>query len=79
MIILTGDDDGSVYLFESFSDTNTTEWRYNMTEIFHAGGTVGTPAVHDVNDDGYMEIFIPAYTDNELYTYTFEPANWSIT
>ena len=76
MIILTGDDDGSVYLFESFSDTDTTEWRYSKTEVFHARGTVGTPAVGDVDHDGYTEVFIPAYTDNKLHTYTFKPQNW---
>ncbi|XP_071799351.1 uncharacterized protein [Asterias amurensis] len=73
MILLTGDDDSNVYLFESTSDNDPSVWTYTMTSIFYAQGTIGGPVIKDIDGDGYAEVFIPAYSEGTLNVYTFKP------
>ena len=73
MILLTGDDDGNVYMFENDADNDPSVWSYTYQSFFYAQGTVGSPAIKDVDNDGFMEIFIPAYSAGELHVYTFKP------
>ena len=73
MLILTGDDDGNVYMFESDDDLDPSVWTYTKQSFFSARGTVGSPTVEDIDGDGYMEVFIPAYSEGKLHVYTFKP------
>ncbi len=74
LIILSGDDNGHVYLFENDNDSDPSVWTYTYESFFYAKGTVGAPAVKDVDGDGFMEIFVPAYTEGTINTYTFKPS-----
>ncbi|XP_033636743.1 uncharacterized protein LOC117297703 [Asterias rubens] len=73
LILLTGDDDSNVYVFESTSDNDPSVWTYTMTSIFYAKGTIGGPVVKDIDGDGYAEVFIPAWSEGTLNVYTFKP------
>ncbi|XP_022106944.1 uncharacterized protein LOC110988043, partial [Acanthaster planci] len=73
LILLTGDDDSNVYVFESTADNDPSVWSYTKTSIFYAKGTVGGPAIKDIDGDGYAEIFIPAWSEGTLNVYTFKP------
>jgi len=73
LIMLTGDDDSNVYVFESTADSDPSVWSYTKTSIFYAKGTVGGPAIKDVDGDGYAEVFIPAWSQGTLNVYTFKP------
>lgn len=58
-------------MFEAVSE-DPHNWRYTKTTIHDAGaGTVGEIAAADVNNDGFLEVFIPAYNKNEVVVYTF--------
>eukprot|EP00057_Strongylocentrotus_purpuratus_P004366 XP_003728542.1 PREDICTED: uncharacterized protein LOC100889205 [Strongylocentrotus purpuratus] len=73
-IMLTGDDDSTIYVFEAESDSNSNNWSYTQTAIFEAeSGTVGAPSVRDVDGDDYVEVFVPAYSDGSLHVLTYTP------
>ncbi|XP_077864472.1 uncharacterized protein LOC144349987 [Saccoglossus kowalevskii] len=72
-IILSGDDDGNVYLFTAEDDKDPSNWNYAYASIFAAEGIVGSVSVKDVDGDNYEELFIPAYSQNELHIMTFAP------
>nr|XP_054765187.1 uncharacterized protein LOC129271964 [Lytechinus pictus] len=73
LLLLTGDDDGKIYIFESEDYDDITNWNYNETIIFSVPGTVGAMSVQDINGDGYNEIFIPGYSVSRFHIYTFAP------
>ncbi|XP_038069638.1 uncharacterized protein LOC119738760 [Patiria miniata] len=72
LILLTGDDDSNVYILESTIDNDPSVWSYTMTSVFYAEGTVGSPAIQDIDGDGFPELFIPAWTQGTLSVYTFK-------
>ena len=58
-------------MYEANSE-NANDWSYTKTTIHDAGdGTVGEVAAADVNNDGSLEVFVPAYNKNEIVVYTF--------
>ncbi|XP_072024517.1 uncharacterized protein [Amphiura filiformis] len=74
LIMLSGDDDGNVYLFENNADADPAVWSYTFKSFFSSNGTVGSPAINDIDGDGYMDVFVPASTDGQIHTYTFKPS-----
>lgn len=55
IIILSGDDDGCLYLFEALHDDDPSNWEYSKTIIYKSQkSTVGQPSIEDV--DGVMDI-----------------------
>lgn len=71
-ILLSGDDDGHAYYLEPRSD-EPSDWTYEMQIILNAGdGTVGELSFADVDGDGYVEIFVPSYSTNEVFVYKFQ-------
>lgn len=75
VILLSGDDDGRAYMFEADSQ-NPNDWSYTKTTFCDAGdGTVGELSTGDVTNDGYLEVFVPSYSQNEIIVYSFKPNN----
>jgi hypothetical protein len=68
-IVLSGDGSQMCYLLVPNGAFN-----YTVSTLVNVGGTVGTPAVGDVDNDGYVEIFVPAYDANLIYAFTFAPS-----
>ena len=50
-----------------------SDFEYEEKILVNTGGTVGEIAVADVDDDGYSEIFIPAYDKNKIYIHRVIP------
>ncbi|XP_067667929.1 uncharacterized protein [Haliotis asinina] len=72
LVLLSGDDDGRAYLLKP-SSASGSDWTYDKETFLDVGqGTVGEPAVKDVDGDGYKEIFVPAYNQGYVYVYTFK-------
>ncbi|XP_002127502.2 uncharacterized protein LOC100183211 [Ciona intestinalis] len=69
-IMVSGDDDGNAYVLTADSE-DANQWSYSQTTIFKGSGTVGGIAVGDVDGDGFMEVFIPAYTMKEITVMTY--------
>lgn len=73
MILLSGDDDGRAYMFTPNSE-DPTDWSYISNTFCDAGdGTVGELAAADVDGDGYVDVFVPSYNQNEVLVYSFKP------
>ncbi|CAF0972858.1 unnamed protein product [Rotaria sordida] len=70
ILILSGDDDGCVYLLEAIHDNDPSNWEYSM-KIIHQSekSTIGQVSVEDVDSDGHPEMFVPAYNEGIVYIY----------
>lgn len=70
ILILAGDDDGCVYLLEAIHDDDPSNWEYS-TKIIHQSekSTIGQISVEDVDNDGHLEMFVPAYNEGIVYIY----------
>lgn len=44
-----------------------------MFQIFRAFGTVGAIAVADIDDDGFQEVFVPAYSTSQIIVMSYKP------
>lgn len=71
-ILVDGDDNGTVVILTPQS-LNAADWGYNISLIETGSGTVGSPAVGDLNGDLYADIVVPVYTDNRVDVWTFFP------
>ncbi|KAJ8315830.1 hypothetical protein KUTeg_006276 [Tegillarca granosa] len=73
VIVLSGDDDHKAYLLHAASNS-VSDWSYTsdiLIDMHH--GTIGGISFADVNGDGNIEVFVPAYTNNSVFVYTLEP------
>jgi len=70
VIVLSGDDDGCVYLLEAANDNDPSDWQYSLTKIYESGNsTVGQMSVEDVDNDGHPEVFVPVYNQGQVLIY----------
>jgi hypothetical protein len=70
IIILSGDDDGCVYLLQAVHDDDPNDWQYYMKTIHESkGSTIGQISIEDVDNDGHPELFVPAYNEGIVYIY----------
>ncbi|NQD36609.1 VCBS repeat-containing protein [Permianibacter sp. IMCC34836] len=72
-IMVSGDGSQRVHWLAPTS-TSSSDWNYQERIVVDVGGTVGQLAIADVNGDGYVEVFVPAYDANKIYAFTFAPA-----
>jgi len=50
------------------------DWSYSEVTFCDAGdGTVGEISAGDVDGDGFLEVFVPSYSQNEVIVYSFKP------
>lgn len=71
-IVVSGDGARQAYLLRPAA-TADRPWAYESKVFFKSSGIVGMPAVGDVNDDGYADLFVPAYGEGLVYSFTFAP------
>ena len=71
--------DGNYFAWELIPTSSSSQkdgyssYDYNKVEIQGVGGTVGTLGIGDVNNDGYVEVFVPWYEESKIYVYTANP------
>lgn len=71
VIIVSGDDAGTVFLLEPVSDQDSTNWEYKATEVTHSKGTIGSVVIKDIENDGLPEVFIPHYKAGKIEIFSF--------
>jgi len=69
-VLLSGDDGGFVALLSPTSE-GSGAWGYSTSYICNSTGTIGSPAVGDVDGDGFADVFIPFYAEGKLEVYSF--------
>ena len=71
IIILSGDDDGCLYLFEALHDDDPKNWEYSKKIIYQSQkkSTIGQPSIQDVDGDGHPEMFVPLYSEGRVLIY----------
>ena len=70
ILILSGDDDGCVYLLEATNDDDPSNWDYTSKVIYKSEkSTIGQVSVEDVDNDGHPELFVPVYNEGRMLIY----------
>lgn len=73
LIILSGDDDSHAYILNAVSES-VSDWSYHSNKILDTkSGTVGGITSHDIDGDGNLEIFVPAYSNNLIHIFKLLP------
>ena len=73
LILLSGDDDSHAYILSPVSK-NASDWSYQSTKILdETSGTIGGITSGDIDGDGHIEIFVPAYSKGVIYVYKLVP------
>lgn len=67
-IIVSGDDGGFI---DILTPTNVP-FQYNQTRLCQYEGSVGLPALDDVNGDGLIDLFVPGYVDNQIQLFSVQ-------
>jgi len=68
-ILVSGDDAGVVDLL---IPTGSSPFQYEKIRMVNSTGTVGTPAISDLNGDGLAEVIVPLFAENKVAFYSFE-------
>ena len=69
---MSGDDGGFVALVEPTAPGNTADWSYSIRYLANSTGTIGSPALGDVDGDGVVEAFVPFYSEGRVEVYTMQ-------
>ena len=72
LIALSGDDSGAEWILTPASGS-TADWTYTRADLVDTGGTCGEAAIGDVDGDGWVELFVPAYGKKTVHVFTFAP------
>ncbi len=67
-IIAAGDGSTHVHRLIATSD-DVNDWTYTQDLLHDGESTIGKLTFGDVNDDGRLEMFVPAYHDDKIYIY----------
>jgi len=69
--LIAGDGSQGVHMMTPIEDA-TNPYAYSVSKILEIGGTVGTLAVKDVNNDGLIDMVVPDYDNGYIYFYTLK-------
>lgn len=69
--ILVSGDDAGVYDVLQPSSNAAGNWTYAQHRLVTSTGTVGTPAVADIDGDGRVEAFLPLFAEGKVATYAW--------
>jgi len=69
--LIAGDGSQGVHMMTPIEDPSNP-YAYSASKILEIGGTVGTLAVKDVNNDGMIDMVVPDYDNGALYFYTLK-------
>eukprot|EP00040_Diaphanoeca_grandis_P032536 m.197309 g.197309 ORF g.197309 m.197309 type:complete len:454 (+) comp32657_c0_seq2:103-1464(+) len=70
-ILVCADDGGWVDLLVPRLDANVSSWEYDKYRVVNSTSTIGTPAIMDVDGDGYADFAVPLFAENKVALYTF--------
>ncbi|NBO37155.1 hypothetical protein EBU99_01085 [bacterium] len=74
-ILVSGDGSQKAHLLVPNDDSNSNDWNYREYILWNPTSTVGQSAVGDIDGDGRVELFIPAYDANQVAVFTLTPTH----
>lgn len=72
-ILVSGDGSQRAHILVPTHSTDTTNWNYSEYTLWNPPSTVGQSALGDIDGDGRMEIFVPAYDASKVAIFTITP------
>ena len=77
-ILMTGDDDGRVYVVKPLNDADPSDWSYKADVLFEAvGNTIGDLTYADVDGDGVKEVFVPVFNAGQVHIVPYKDIDLS--
>jgi len=68
-ILVSGDDAGVVDLL---TPVPSKAFEYSKVRLVNSTGTVGSPAIGDIDGDGFAEIAVPLFAENKVAFYRYQ-------
>lgn len=72
-VLVSGDGSQKAHLLVPEDEVSTHNWKYNEHVIWNPTSTVGQSTVADLDNDGLLEIIIPAYDANKIGVFSILP------
>jgi len=76
-IFVSADNADSVFILVPNSE-DPNDFQYAKQELAYLGADIGRPAIGDTDEDGYADIYIPAYDNSVLVHYAFASTTLSV-
>ena len=70
LILVSGDGSQNAHILTPVSE-DPDNWSYEEASFLNAGCTVGKMAADDIDNDGMLEVFVPAYDRNKVHVFDF--------
>lgn len=74
-VLVSGDGSQKAHLLVPQDDTDSGNWSYDESIIWNPKSTVGQSTIADLDQDGVLEIIIPAYDANKIGVFSLLPTH----
>ncbi len=72
-ILVSGDGSQRAHVLVPEDPSNVKNWNYREHILWNPLSTVGQSTIADIDGDGRIEIFVPAYDADQIAVFTLEP------
>lgn len=72
-ILVSGDNSNSLFILVPTSQS-MHDWSYTKQELAWLGADIGRPSMVDADQNGFVDLFVPAYDNDEIVHYKFQAA-----
>ncbi|MEY4064503.1 MAG: hypothetical protein RIR26_711, partial [Pseudomonadota bacterium] len=72
-LLVSGDGSQKAHVLVPAEPAKSQDWNYREHILWNPASTVGQSTVGDVDNDGLLELFIPAYDANKIAIFTIVP------
>lgn len=72
-VLVSGDGSQKAHLLVPQDDQDSSNWHYEESVIWNPKSTVGQSTIADLDQDGVLEIIIPAYDANKIGIFSLAP------
>jgi len=71
-IFVSGDNGNSIFSLVPKNEQHDS-FEYEKVEMAFLGADIGRPSIGDIDGDGYVEVFVPAYDNDVVSMFSFGP------
>lgn len=70
-IFVSGDNGNTIVLLRATEGSDKDDWTYSKQVLAYMGADVGQNVIGDTNSNGLMDLYVPAYDNDEIVHYEF--------